>query len=912
MAGQYDGTILINTSIDTDGFKAGGKEVEAAMRKAAQSVKNIGDTAKISLQKSVEAFAKQNQQVAAQQQKVEGLRKELERLGNTKVKTDQYTSLEKNVESLEKQLDKLQEKKKQAEESGNAFRVTQEYKAAEREVTRLENALTRAIERKARFEENGGKRSSNTYRNMLDDVQKLEKQLDLANQDKERLFSTSTQKTSSFQKLEEDIQNVKKNLKAAATEKAFLESSGKAYQPADTSAVEGKYIAESEKLQQMNTRLGLSYDALKAKIASLNKSTSESTGIKGRLASAIGALGAKIKGILPGMNQMDKSAKKSGLSLKKLLMYGLGFRSLFALFNRLRSAVISGFQNLSQYSGQTNADISMLMSSLTQLKNSLATAFAPILSVVAPILSKFIGMLSTAASYVSQFMSALTGKSTYIKAVKVQQDYAAGLKKTGDSAKDAEKDLEGYLSPLDEINKMEKKDTDTSSGSGAGGGVDPSKMFETKPIESNVMSLAEKVKKAFAEMFAPLADAWQIYGPSIKKSLGNIKQDFVDFFVEIGTATVDWAKNLDWKPLLASVDNLLQKLEPLVDLILGGLAWAYENVLLPLGKWTIEKGLPAVINLLAQAFEFVAAVLEALKPVAQWLWDHILKDLAATVGEVVVGIINTFTGLLEFFTGVFSGDWEKAIEGLKTMHDGLEQAVMAVFNFIQNNIMIPFDNFLQKVFAVDFTKYFGIFGDVMNGFFAGAKTVWDGVKNIFNGFITFLKGIFAGNWRQALTGLVQIFSGVFQTIEGFAKIPINGVIGLINGMISAITSGLNWVVKKVNTLSFDIPDWVPEIGGKHFGFDFSTFTAPKIPYLATGAVIPANAPFTAVLGDQKHGNNIEAPEALIRKIVREESGSRGGTYHFTGQINRRVLFDEFITEAKLRQDQTGVNPLTSF
>jgi len=61
-----------------------------------------------------------------------------------------------------------------------------------------------------------------------------------------------------------------------------------------------------------------------------------------------------------------------------------------------------------------------------------------------------------------------------------------------------------------------------------------------------------------------------------------------------------------------------------------------------------------------------------------------------------------------------------------------------------------------------------------------------------------------------------------------------------------------------------------------------------------------------------NGNNIEAPESLIRKIVREESGNRGGTYHFTGQINRRVLFDEFISEAKLRQDQTGVNPLTSF
>lgn len=837
MAGQYDGTILINTALDTDGFKAGGKEVEAAMRRTAKTVKNIGDTAKVSLQKSVEAFAKQNQQVAAQQQKVENLRKELERLGNTKVKTDEYAAILKEASALQDKLEKVQ---KAQEDFLNA----------------------------------GGKQNSSAYKRRSNQILEL------------------TQ-----------------DLRRAKEMEAAMRHEGTAYQPADTSAVESKYIAESEKLQQMNTRLGLSYDALKAKVESLNGNTRSLTGVKGRLIAALGALGAKIKGILPGMNQMDKSAKKSGLSLKKLLMYGLGFRSLFALFNRLRSAVVSGFQNLSQYSGQTNADISMLMSSLTQLKNSLATAFAPILSVVAPILSKFISMLSTAASYVSQFMSALTGKSTYVKAVKVQQDYAAGLKKTGDSAKDAEKDLEGYLSPLDEINKMEKKDTDTSSGSGAGGGVDPSKMFETKPIESNVMSLAEKVKKAFAEMFAPLADAWQIYGPSIKKSLGKIKQDFVDFFVEIGTATVDWAKNLDWKPLLASVDNLLQKLEPFVDLILGGLAWAYENVLLPLGKWTIEKGLPAVINLLAQAFEFVTAVLEALKPVAQWLWDHILKDLDATVGEVVVGIINTFTGLLEFFTGVFSGDWEKAIEGLKTMHDGLEQAVMAVFNFIQNNIMIPFDNFLQKVFAVDFAKYFGIFGDVMNGFFAGAKTVWDGVKNIFNGFITFLKGIFAGNWRQALTGLVQIFKGVFQMIEGFAKTPINAVIGLINGMISAVVDGLNGLLSMANGLLSKLPENTPLIGG----LQIPEIKAPsKIPYLATGAVIPANAPFTAVLGDQKHGNNIEAPEALIRKIVREESGNKGGTYHFTGQINRRVLFDEFITEAKLRQDQTGVNPLTSF
>ena len=82
-----------------------------------------------------------------------------------------------------------------------------------------------------------------------------------------------------------------------------------------------------------------------------------------------------------------------------------------------------------------------------------------------------------------------------------------------------------------------------------------------------------------------------------------------------------------------------------------------------------------------------------------------------------------------------------------------------------------------------------------------------------------------------------------------------------------------------------------------------------VPYLAQGAVIPPNKEFMAVLGDQKNGNNIEAPESLIRRIVREESGSGNGrTYNFTAQINRRILFKEVIEEAKAQKIVTGRNP----
>ena len=115
-------------------------------------------------------------------------------------------------------------------------------------------------------------------------------------------------------------------------------------------------------------------------------------------------------------------------------------------------------------------------------------------------------------------------------------------------------------------------------------------------------------------------------------------------------------------------------------------------------------------------------------------------------------------------------------------------------------------------------------------------------------------------------------------------------------MVIEIINGLIWGVNKLTGV-LNIPE-IPEI--------------PKveIPMLATGAVIPPNAPFMAVLGDQTHGTNIEAPLDTIKQAVREVvgNGSGGGQYQFTAQINRRTLFDEFIEEAKLRQNVSGRNP----
>lgn len=183
-----------------------------------------------------------------------------------------------------------------------------------------------------------------------------------------------------------------------------------------------------------------------------------------------------------------------------------------------------------------------------------------------------------------------------------------------------------------------------------------------------------------------------------------------------------------------------------------------------------------------------------------------------------------------------------------------------------------FDAFLQKVFAVDFTRIFGpVLGGALNGFFYSVSEMWKAIKKIFSGIIDFIVGIFTGDWERAWNGVKDIFTGIWDLVVAFLNTSINVIIGVINGLISGVVDGINAVIRALNSLNFTVPDWIPGLGRKSFGFDIRYLTAPQIPYLATGAVIPPNAPFTAVLGDQKNGRNLEAPEDLIRKIVREES-----------------------------------------
>ena len=665
--------------------------------------------------------------------------------------------------------------------------IEKEMKDTERAIKRAEERLDKLIEKQIRFVETGGDRKSRAFQGMEYDIAQTSSRLDM--------------------------------LRARLTAMR---------------GAQGQASTGTGMLRNAVNLLRSSFVNIGPNIKSVSKNLAKSVG--GAVIGGFKKLGAAAKNAAKKILGIGKNSKSSRMSMMKMLatslLIGIAFRALMAIFNGLKD----GMNNLAQYSGETNSDLSALKSSLTQLKNSFATAFAPILSVVTPILTGFINTISNVVTHIGMLMAALTGKGTFTKAIAVQEDYAASL---SDTAKETKK-VTDYSTSLDEINKASSSDDSKSSK----GSVSPSQMFEEVSIGDSIFDLAETLKQKVAE------GDWKGVGSLVANKVNSIfskidtrqlASDLSGKVVNALNVVIGFIQGIDWQMLGNKVAQFIT-----------GIDWS------GLTKALFE-GIGSALGALAG---FIWGIIEvAWGSVVDWWFENAYED-----GEF------TMSGLL-------NGIWE---------------GICNIGTWIKDNIFKPFID--------GFCKAFGIHSPStvmkeMGGYLMA------GVKN----------GISAG-----ITGVVNMFSNLKQRIGDIwnnivSKIKgcVNSIIGAINGMIRGVVSGMNSVIRAINRLSFKIPSWVPGYGGKNFGFNISTISAPQIPYLATGAVIPPNAPFMAVLGDQKHGTNIEAPLDTIKQAVAEVIGTTrtgGGSYTFIGQINRRTLFEEVIEEAKVRQTSNGRNP----
>lgn len=218
-------------------------------------------------------------------------------------------------------------------------------------------------------------------------------------------------------------------------------------------------------------------------------------------------------------------------------------------------------------------------------------------------------------------------------------------------------------------------------------------------------------------------------------------------------------------------------------------------------------------------------------------------------------------------------------------------------------ILQKVDDFLQGVFAKDWTEVFGpVLGESLNMFFANLKNIWNSVKMIFDGIIDFIRGVFTGDWKRAWNGVKEIFGGIFNGLVSVAKIPINSIIQFLNSAIS----GINLLIKGINKIKFDVPSWVPLLGGKKFSFNIGTIG--KIPYLAEGGILSRGSAVVGEAGPELL--TMQGNQAIVQPLTNQTSTTThlGGismvVYGAPGQSVDELaeVISEKINDAVLRRE----------
>ena len=315
-----------------------------------------------------------------------------------------------------------------------------------------------------------------------------------------------------------------------------------------------------------------------------------------------------------------------------------------------------------------------------------------------------------------------------------------------------------------------------------------------------------------------------------------------------------------------------------------------DNVLLigaGLAAWKLSKLLPGALGTIAGKLAGIAIAVGGLT----LLWDG-LKD-AWENGVDWGNLIEIIGGAAAAALGLYVAYGEVGARiGLVVAVAAM--VVTAFHDIIDNGVNLKNTLLLIAGIVATGLGFFVLTGNVIPLVIAGIASIvtailaWTGnlgdfvagIKQIFSGLAEFIGSAFTGDMDAAFNGLTNI-------VKGFA----NTVLSIVNAIIGVATKALNWIISKLNSISFDIPDWVPDVGGKTFGVNIPTIPDYKIPALAQGAVIPPNREFLAVLGDQRSGNNIETPLATMVQAFKQalaESGY-GGSNQAVLVLDRDVL-----------------------
>ena len=436
----------------------------------------------------------------------------------------------------------------------------------------------------------------------------------------------------------------------------------------------------------------------------------------------------------------------------------------------------------------------------------------------------------------------------------------------------------------------------------------------TSGVLTVVQNLSDAISRLYDEHVKPFFD-------SIANGLSSIFETLITgyntYILPVLQGLAEQFKGLLEGPL----GDAILKIETFLGKLIDSLKLLWESVLAPLINWIIANLLPVV-----------AKIIDVVGTTAM----EVIKSLIKIIGDVA----DTLSGIIDFLVGVFTGDWKLAWQGIKEIASGVWNLIKDVISGAWNAIKSIIKGALNIIKSVINTAW--------NAIKTATSTVWNAIKKtlsgLWNALKTTVKTVFntiktkvVGVWDNIKDKTSQVWKSVttfistkveaiktaitdkfnaardavksaFERIVDFIKKPINKAISIVNSAVGMINSAIGGIESAFSFGPWSVPT---PFGTKTIGFHATFPRIGTIPYLASGAVIPPRSEFLAVLGDQKKGNNLEAPESLLRQIVREESGKGrgdGNTYNVTVNASGRKLLDIIISEAEMRRNRNGKNP----
>lgn len=773
---------------------------------------------------------------------------------NTEIDTKKASSQLLTLQNrIMKAADKVSSLRSKMDSLRNAKIPTQEYQEITAQIEKAEQKFNRLLEKQEQMQREG-KDNGTSWQRLNDQMDEIRNEIRYAKGDLQDLVETGKaftigSSTDEFSKLSQQLKYAENDL--TSLNQKHEELSLKQIKTADSSKNLGNTIRKS-------------FDSIGS---CLRKANSFVDSFAKRMKNIV-------QRILPSFRKeterSNTAMSKFGSRLKSLLSGIFIFNVISAGFRNMFSGIEKGFANFYAQNNAFKASVDSLNSRLLQLKNTFASAFAPIVQIAIPYIETLVSYLTKAANAVAQLIAALLGKGSYTRAISSGvgsiENASSAMEDLKDSAEDAEKAMNNILSPLDELNKIEsEKEIKIDTGKEASGdGI--TDMFEEVPVDSYFKDMADKIKNVLSKIFEPLKKAWDREGKFVMdswkfalKEIGSLIKDIgrdfltvwqqdktVDMFSDIlhiigdiglivgnlaknfreawnenqtglhilenirdifaviiknireaADYTVEWAKNLNFSPLLEAFERLTESLIPVVDNLSGVITDFYEQVLLPLGKWTLEKGLPDLLDVLTKFNEKVKW--DELRQSLSDFWDA-LEPFAETVGEGLIIFIDRCANALANFLNSqefknfldMVADWMSKVKP-EDVADGLESIVKALIGLKTALIAFSAVKSVTGVFdtIIRFLSFFGI-----GGAGAGAAKGIGEVSTAIGGLKTALGALAAlGIVEVAKDPIIELgeAAGMSAKDADYMKERYNGLSGdlnLVKDTASILTNGI--------------------------------------------------------------------------------------------------------------------------